>query len=50
MLIWYPKVNYGPSVFIRTGASLDTGLKLDWSTDSSGWKVANFQDYTPHFT
>ena len=41
MLIWYPKVNYGPSIFIRSSAAaIDT--PVSFALSSAGWKAAGF--------
>lgn len=58
MLIWYPKTNVGPQLYIRkyvvqggvmTGnTTVDLGMGAPFTL--ANWKVGGYQDYSSYFT
>ncbi len=41
MLVWYPKVNTGPSVFVKIG-DVNTAVPFRVGTLATDWKAAGF--------
>lgn len=52
MLIWYPRVNNGPSLFLKTGSGTtsESDKIFDLGKEPKDWKAGCCQDYSEYFS